>query len=457
MSEVDYTELAQALVAELPDIADLEARPNQYWNQLQVWVERIESNLLDPDYVRTRLSTLGIPLLQAICIWTGSGLPLPSTKAGLIDALVERIVNDPTRSWSRDLFCLIEFVRNRWHDAIEMISKTLLPTTVCELIDKEGFDANSKRLLYAMQVYYQEPAQLRLLMLFERAERGGYTRYSLVPKAFEGDELVADEIAEQATMQIQQGVDLGTLSAPMINEVLREFEARRGGNRRSTCFGVHLMEDEQVAFVFIMRQFREAYIREVERTIFGDEAELIVLRLGDRLRTLEERSEKKIGAAIAGDIASHLLGGAKVEYLEDQTRTTRTDLERLIQTLKQGSDESLRLQEVYLRYAPIAQSPVLILRCEKDTDLSAPLDYLEQRNLRLLDDLQDIRNINVVYHLEAATRKTRSYIFQLFLESVTHEQYFVRYSQRGVPTDIRRRFERYLRENYNVRIAPSTR
>ena len=370
---------------------------------------------------------------------------------------MERITSNSAISWGQDLFCLIEFIRNRRHDAIEIISKSLLPAIICELVEERGLDDNSKRLFYAMQVYYREPTQLRLLMLFDRAERGGYTRYSLVPKAFEGDEPVADEIAEQAAMKIQEGVDLGTLSEPMINEVLREFEARRGGNRRSTCFGIHFMEDGQIAFVFIMRQFREAYIREVERTIFGDEAELIILRLRDRLRTLEERSEKNIGAAIAGDVASHLLGRAKVEYLEDQTRTTRTDLERLIQALRQRNDEALRLQEVYLRYAPIAQNPVLILRCEKDADLSASLGYLEQRNVRLLDDFQDIRSINVVYHPEVATRRTRSYIFQLFLESVTHEHYFVRYSQRGVPTDIRRRFERHLRENYNVRIAPSTR
>lgn len=457
MPKVDYTEIAQVFVAELPHVVDLKSRPTQFWNQLKVWVERIVSSLQDSDHVRNRLSTLDVPLLQAICIWAGSEPPLPSTKTGLVDALVEAIAIDPTTPWCQDLFCLIDCVRYRRHDAIEVISKSLLPAPVYELINTGGFKADSKRLAYTMRVYYQEPTQLRLLMLFERAARAGYTRYSLIPKAFEGDKPIADEIADRAAVQIQQGIALSTLTTPVINKVVEEFEARRGGNRRSICFDMHLMENEQVALVFIMRQFREAYIREVERTIFGDEAELIVLRLGDRLRTLEERSEKKIGAAIAGDIASHLLEGAKVEYLEDQARTTRTDLERLIQTLRQGNDESLRLQEVYLRHAPIAQSPVLILRCEKDTDLSAPLDYLEQRNLRLLDDLRDIRNINVVYHLEAATGKTPPYIFQLFLERVTHERYFVRYSQRGVPTDIRRRFERHLRENCNVKVAPSTR
>jgi len=309
-----------------------------------------------------------------------------------------------------------------------------------------------------MQVYYREPSQLRLLMLFGRGEAIGYRRYSLVPKAFEGETPGSEEAAEQAALRIQQGVDIRAIEIEVINQVLEAFEARRGAKRRSVCFGIHKNGGGETPSIFILRDLREAYIREVDRTLFGDEAELVVLRVSDRMRTIEEHSEKDIGPRIADALAAHLLGDSNVEYLEDKSRSNLENLNHLIEALREGRDDSLRLQEIYLKHAPIEQSPALILRCDKSADLSAPLRFLAGNNIRLLEDMDDIRNISVVFARELPNGKTQSYIFKLFFERIRPGQYFVRYSKRGAgaPVEFRRQFERYLKEHYNVQAIPGT-
>jgi hypothetical protein len=454
---VDHTDFANSFVALLPNFQTVRVQPNIFWNQLEVRIDRIVEESQDVELVEGRLSSrLGISMLQTLCLWLG--LPAELNKTDLTGALSEQFANNPTSPWSQDILSLLDFVHNRRHSSIETISESLLPQETFDLIQHSEIDAHSKRFAYAMQVYYNEPLQLRLLMLFERGEAIGYSRYSLVPKAFEGEESIPEEAAEQAAERIQQGVDIQTIEVEKVNQALESFEARRGANRRSVCFGIHRDKVDETALIFILRDLREAYIREVDQTLFGDEAELVVLRVADRMRTIEEHSEKSIGPRIADALAAHLIGDSNIEYLEDQSRTDLEHLEHLIEILEKGRDDSLRLQEIYLRYAPIEQSPALILRCDKNTDLSAPLRFLRDNNIRLLEDLDNIRNISVVFERELPSGETQAYIFKLFFERVVPNQYFVRYSQRGVgaPMEFRGHFESYLKENYNVQAIPGT-
>jgi hypothetical protein len=454
---VDHSDFIEPFVALLPAYQTVSGQSDTFWNPLEVRAERIKVELQDVELVKERLSSrLGAGMLQALCLWVD--LPATSNKAALAEMLGEQLAGAPDAPWSQDIFFLLDFVHNRRHDSIETISKSLLPQDMFDLIHQSEIDDHSKRFAYAMQVYYREPSQLRLLMLFERGEAIGYKRYSLVPKAFEGETPVSEEAAEQAALRIQQGADIRAMEDELINQVLEVFEARRGAKRRSVCFGIHTNGGSESALIFILRDLREAYIREVDRTLFGDEAELIVLRVSDRMRTIEEHSEKDIGPRIADALAAYLLGDSNIEYLEDESRTDLEHLNHLIEALREGRDDSLRLQEIYLKHAPIDQSPALILRCDKSTDLSAPLRFLAGNNIRLLEDVDNIRNISVVFARELPNGETQSYIFKLFLERITQDQYFVRYSQRGVgaPTEFRGHFESYLKKNYNVQAIPGT-
>jgi len=454
---VDHSDFAQLFVALLPEFQSVFGQSDTFWNQLEVRVDRIKEELQDVELVKGRLSSrLGVGMLQALCLWVG--LPMIPNRTVLAETLGEQLTGNPSAPWSQDVFFLLDFVHNRRHDSIETISKILLPQDTFDLIQYNEIDAHSKRFAYVMQVYYREPSQLRLLMLLERGEAIGYSRYSLVPKAFEGEDSMSEEAAEQAALRIQQGADIRAIEIEVINQVLEAFEARRGAKRRSVCFGIHKNEGGEAALIFILRDLREAYIREVDRTLFGDEAESVVLRVSDRMRTIEEHSEKDIGPRIADALAAHLLGDSNVEYLEDKSRTDLEHLNHLIEALREGRDDSLRLQEIYLKYAPIEQSPVLILRCNKSADLSAPLRFLAGNNIRLLEDLDNIRNISVVFERELPSGETQAYIFMLFFERIVPNQYFVRYSQRGVgaPMEFRGHFESYLKENYNVQAIPGT-
>lgn len=454
---VDYTEFVEAFEALLPDTTAVTGQSADYWNQLQVRTEHLVEELQDQELVARRLasSSVGLGMLHVLSHWLR--LAGGQNKMAFVEKVSEYMSQHSTLPWTQEIFCLVLFVTGKRHDSIKTISQSLLPEAVFNLIDQSLIDDHSKRLAYAMQVYYHEPCQLRLLMLFERAEAVGYSRYSLVPRAYIDDEPVSEEAGEQAARRIQDGHDLQHVQAEMVNQVLEVFEAGRRANvrRRSTCFAVH--QEVETVLIFILRELRENYIREVNQTIFGDEAELVVLRISDRLRTIEEHSAQGVGPQIAGALAAHFLDDPYLEYLPDQSRTGRTQLLALIDGLCQGVDQNLRLQEVHLEHAPLDQSPALILRCDKDEDLSAPLRFLEERQIRLLSELNFIRSLGVVFkrHLAAGEQ---AYILRLVFEEVTSDVYFVRYYQRGAgaPTSFRRAFEHYLRSTYDVRVIPGT-
>jgi len=290
----DHSDFARLFVALLPECQTVSSQPDTFWNQLEVRAERIKAELQDVELVKDRLSSrLGAGMLQTLCLWVG--LPPTSNRAALAEALGEQLAENPSAPWSQSIFFLLDFVYNRRHDSIETISKSLLTQNAFDLIQQSEIDAHSKRFAYAMQVYYGEPSQLQLLMLFERGEAIGYRRYSLVPKPFDGESPVPQEAAEQAALRIQQGADIGAIDVGMVDQVLEAFEARRGAKRHSACFGIHKNEGGETALIFILRDLREAYIREVDRTLFGDEAERVVLRVSDRMRTVEEHSEIRPG------------------------------------------------------------------------------------------------------------------------------------------------------------------
>lgn len=450
---ISRNDTVRTFVEQLPNLAEIEPLPEEYWNRLGVWYERVvKERLRNPGLVRDRLDNLGLGFLQALRVW----LDLPTetgTTAALREALTTRIIEDPTQTWCQDLFLLMELVENRDHEAIGTISRALLPKEVAQLIGEGVFIHRAQRLAYAMQMYYQNPADLALLVLFEKAERSSYTRYALVPQAEDGLQPIPEDEAEYAARRIQEGVDLSTLTVSEVDQALAKFEAGPRGGRHSACARI-LHEGDDSTLVFIRRVLREASIPEMDQTLFGDEAEIIVLKFGHSLRILEEHSAKGIGVSIAGAIASHLLQ-AKVEYLDDSTRTTREALDGFLTALHQDADERLRLVEIYLRQSPLEGSPILIVRCDKGASLAPTLDFLEGRQISLLEELDDVRYIGVAVD-RIVGHKRRPYIFKLRFDPVAGS-YFVRYSRSRLPRHFRSQFERWLRETYNVRAIPATR
>jgi hypothetical protein len=324
---------------------------------------------------------------------------------------------------------------------IETVARAMLPETTVELVEDAGFVSNGRRLAYALKVYHLDPADLSLLVLFEEAERAGYTRYSLVSAAEGGSEPSA------GAQLVKKGMDLAALTVPVVDRALQSL-----GRRRSLCARV-LQERDGSAVVFIYHMLREASIPEIDRTLFGDEVETIVLRFKDRIRFVEERSTSGAGAQIAGTIASHLLG-VKAKYVAETGATTQDGLDRLLTTLTRDGDERLRLVEVSLRQSPLAGAPTLLLRCDKSGSLAATVRALEERQIHLLEELEDVEQIGLAMDDLKASRK-RTYIFRLQFEP-RKESYLVRYSCGRLPTQLRNQFEVHMEERYDVRVVPAS-
>jgi hypothetical protein len=198
---------------------------------------------------------------------------------------------------------------------------------------------------------------------------------------------------------------------------------------------------------------REASIPEIDRTLFGDEVETVVLRFRDRLRSMEEHSNKHVGASIATNIASHLLE-AKVEYIDDTSRTAQPAVARLLNALLGEEDDRLRLVEIYLRQSPLEGSPILIVRCDKRASLAPAVASLDEKQVSLLDELEDVEYVGLAFDRLVGERR-RPYIFKLRFEPIAG-RYFVRYSCGRLPGYLRSQFERYLGENYDVKAVPTT-
>ncbi|MHA1741022.1 MAG: hypothetical protein ACTSVD_02900 [Candidatus Thorarchaeota archaeon] len=264
-----------------------------------------------------------------------------------------------------------------------------------------------------------------------------------------------EEAAELAQQHIDTGADLSILDVGKINDILEDFELRHG-HRESLCFEIFEDSESKMTLVFILRYLRESLIREVESVVFADEAELVVLRLHDGMRVIEESSASGIGVSIATAIASELLGDLNIQYIKDTQLTRQEDIEKLIDALANAEDDRLRFQELYLESAPVEDAPKLILRCEKSQNLSSPLEFLRQKNIDLLQDLNSIHKLNVAFVTESAAGKKKAYIFRVYCKQASPGRYYLPYSAPNISTRIRSEFETYLRETYNVQVVPGT-
>lgn len=449
----DYLDQVEPIIEYFPSAEAFETRTDDFWNALEVNAERVLIDSESINYVRGLLAALGAGGLQALSLWCG--IDAAQTRAILLDELASFFASNLELPGCRSVILINEFLFRKRADAIETISRLLLPTTQFNIVNASAIDANSKRFLYTALVFIQNPHQLQLLMLFEKAERAGYQRYVLTPISEIAGEPISEQAAELALQHCQAGADLTQLSIALINMILENFESRHN-QQSSLCLDLYVDEVSGMWLVFILRYLRESHIREVEEVVFAQEAELIVFRLNDRMRNIDVHSRSGIGTKIATALASRLLEDPNVQFQEDTTLTHQENLEDFLEILTNAQDERLRFQELYLNTAPIEEAPILILRCTKNQDLSRPLAFLNQRNVDLLQHLANVRNFNIAFVVEPNTEREKSYIFKVYCNRAGPGRYFLPYSVANISTNIRSEFERYLWETYRVRTVPGT-
>lgn len=445
-----YVELAEAINGRLPAPDDMPVRDSEFWNRLGVNAPRVLVQAADPQVAAKAVSSLGVGGLRVLCLWLG--VPPEQAKPDLITSLAQTLSARPNAPGHQSILLLSEFVGRKREDAFGSASHLLLGEESYGLVQSSGIDQNSRRLLYALLAYADDPGKVQVLMLFESAEKAGYTRYMLAPMVEDAaGQPLADDVVEEAKHLIEEGADLDEIDAEWMDHALESFEQRHG-HLRSCCYDLHRENGTVVVYVF--RFLREAQIRETDSVVFADEAELIVLRLYDRIRLIDVHSTSSVGAQVAAMMASILLDVDNVRYLKDEELTMDESMNALVAALRGADDDRLRLRELYLRSAPLPEEPSLVLRSDGSESLAAPLHHLAQQGIDLLHDLEDVRSFKVAFVVPVAPGRERAYSFTVHMERVRVGRWFSPYSVANIPTHIRSDFESYVKETYGVQVVP---
>jgi len=447
----DHIEFAEELISYLPPLGDIRGQSDDFWNKLEVNSPQIIQEMSESDNVVTIIPSIDKGAQQICAMWTGLA-PLQDNRD--LESFVDYIASNRVSIGLQTIILLSQFLYRRRPDAIETISRLLLPVEQFNLVSKSDIETNSKRFCCALLAYIKNPHYLRTLMLFENAERAGYTRYYLIPDFPEEDDpSLAQRLFEEAEKRIDQGIDIKTLDVGFINDVLINFEGMYG-RKESICFDIFQDTEKKVALVFILRSLRETFIREIDRLIFGDEADLIVLRISENMHVIDERSERNIGVEIANELAKISLDIRNIKFVESGETTSAKNLDKLFNALIDENDERLQFRELNLKTAPIDGSPILMMRSDEGETIVSALRFLDNRNVSLMQDYRDIKNIRIGFVVEKSDGSIKPYSIKVFFKHIGKNFYYLTYSTANIASYIREDFENYLEENYDVQVIP---
>ena len=133
-------------------------------------------------------------------------------------------------------------------------------------------------------------------------------------------------------------------------------------------------------------------------------------------------------------------------------RRQRKKIEGLLETLRKDEDERLRLYELNLENAPLEGNPQLMLRRKKkEESLAGAVESLRDSNIKILEDIDDIKLVGVAFETDSGT--DGAYIFKFYVQR-DGGAYYLPYSDAVKASAACRDFENYLYDNYDVNIFP---
>ncbi len=460
MSRYAYVELAKSLADHLPPPDQSPRLKAEFWTTLEVDARAAAAHMSDYDFLDGHLSSLGVGGLRVLSCWFDLDPELGQET--LTHNLALHLLARAGETISLNIILLNDFLYRRRPDAIESIADLLLSEEDHEyfnLLRGSRIDAGSKRFLNTLLVFVRDPEKLRQMMLYESAERAGYGRYKLQPRRHglvvrDEHELSCWERLDEVARQITKGAPHLDLTVSDINGILEEFESGEDG-QQSRCYEVFHDPDRGLTLIFIFRYFRPWYIQQVQDVVFGDEAELIVLRLFDEARSVDAHAISSAGVDLASAIATHLFDEPCVEYQPDPGEPRVGKYTELLEILANDLDPRLRLQELFIRTAPLSDSPRLILRCEQDHTLKDNLIELGKIGLDLMRDPGDFHRIGIGFD-SAMSDRQYFYRFSVYSQPVAEDEYYLTYTAANIATAIRAEFEKYLRDTYGVVVIPGT-
>ncbi len=251
-----YAVFVEEFISHLPELGQLETRKDSYWNVLGTNIERVTNETADRDQAGQYFSWLGAGGLRFLCQWCG--LDISQNTDQMASSLGDYAVRNSASDHHQTLFRILDFLKYKRDHAVEEFSEVVLPEEIFELVQDSQIDQPSKRFCYALAAFSANPHNLQVLMLFESAERAGYTRYVLAPRTENSaGEPLDEESVAIAAAHVEAGAVIDDLDVGWMNDFLLGFEPRHG-QRESLCYEVFRNGNTGEMLIFILRALRES-------------------------------------------------------------------------------------------------------------------------------------------------------------------------------------------------------
>lgn len=436
----------------LPECYDVTEVDDVSWNRVKVNTVRCDKELHFPEKVQQKLKGLHESLVGALCLWVGIEAERgPDLRTALANHLSYR----RTEPVAKLIYYLLNFCDRKRFDAVEKYGYTLLDSEEAEFLGRYTqrlrLNSVSWRFAFALLVYCTEPRRLLVLHLAVQTEDLAFSRYKIGTSSVEDSSDAEQSLAALAQAIAESPKLLESLDEQAINTSLQTFEADRATEKESRCWCVHRDSETGRKTIFILRQTREEHIQAVDKVVFADKAELIVIRFMANIEIVELHARDKTGRELVGHFIGNQIRQPNVSYENIPPKVEPSALVALVRKLSEDGDRKLRLIGVQLRQAPLAGHPCLALDVQPGDSLRPALLQLKNQQLDVLAELRVIERLTLRFSTE-----TKESSFDLRPACQTDGWYQVAYSAFKVGADTKKTFEEHLGKTHRVHVYPKS-
>lgn len=436
----------------LPVCADIVELEDVSWNRVKVNTTRCDRELHSPEKVQQRLKGLHESLIRALCLWIG--IDSESGADSQLD-LAKHLSDRRAEPVAKLIYYLLNFCDRKRFDAVRKFGYTLLDSEAAEFLahhtQRLKLNQPSWRFAFALLVYCTEPRRLLVLHLAVQTEDLAFSRYKIGTSSAEESSDAENSFAALVQAITESPKLLETLDENAINSSLQSFEEDRATEKESRCWCVHRDTETGRKTIFILRQTREDHIQAVDKVVFADKAELIVIRFTANIEVVELHARDKIGREIVGHVIGAQICQPNVSYENIPPKVEPSILAAFVQKLSEDGDRKLSLIGVQLRQSPLAGHPCLALDVQPGESLRPALTQLRNQQLDLLAELRVIERLTVRFSMD-----TKGYSFDLKPTCQADGWYQVAYSVTKVGADARKAFEEHLDKAHKLHVYPKS-
>lgn len=317
-----------------------------------------------------------------------------------------------------------QFARRKGKFAVADLASSVLEPQVLDLCkgsDQETFDTLA--LLYAL--LHASPEHLKTLFHLDKIHKSGFARMALKQKTR------------------QPGTSFETfLTQKQAKQILEAFDKQRRDQRQSQLKNVFRHNHHHL--VFIRRPERPQHIISDGQIRHGHRVEWIILDFADNAKRVNISSDSnEVPLQIANAIASAYFGKA-VEYDNESEVTYAQQIHTLLDQLKAGTCEGLRLTDLEVQSSPLDGVDLRVSHDDPDV-VQRAVASLERDHSSLTQHIDRITKLKVVY-------ETKRIDMRFEKLDTAQDEYVVRYMDHRLNATLRKQFEDFMRDTHAIPI-----